>query len=204
MSVYTKFSTRPSMESTLTQFFETGKLGWKSFAAAILQEIEKIMVAKAAAGLLTQAVGFFSGMVPTQSAAPVEVGTPTWTAQADGGAWSRGVQFFANGGVFDRPTGFAHAGGLGVLGEAGPEAVMPLTRGSDGRLGVRASGGSGGGDMMINQTVIYQDAGGKQTQGDAQGSAMMAGMAEAMKGIVKQGIAAELRPGGMIYNARNA
>ncbi|WP_043617676.1 phage tail tape measure protein [Chromobacterium violaceum] len=193
-----------SMESALAQFFETGKLGWKSFAAAILQEIEKIMVAKAAAGLLTQAVGFISGMVPTQAAAPVEVGTPTWTAQADGGAWSRGVQFFANGGVFDRPTGFAHAGGLGVLGEAGPEAVMPLTRGSDGRLGVRASGGSGGGDVVINQTVIYQDAGGKQTQGDAAGSTMMAGMAEAMKGLVKQGIAAELRQGGMLYNARNA
>ncbi|WP_217878342.1 hypothetical protein, partial [Vibrio alginolyticus] len=56
---------------------------------------------------------------------------------AKGGAFSRGVEMFANGGAFtnsvvSRPTNFAMAGGLGMMGEAGPEAIMPLSRGSDG------------------------------------------------------------------------
>jgi hypothetical protein len=62
--------------------------------------------------------------------------------QANGGAWSNGVQFFANGGVVNSPTMFGHSSGLGVMGEAGPEAIMPLKRGSDGKLGVAANGGS--------------------------------------------------------------
>jgi len=51
------------------------------------------------------------------------------------------VMPFADGGVVSRPTGFAMRGaGLGVMGEAGPEAILPLARGADGRLGVRAGG----------------------------------------------------------------
>lgn len=50
---------------------------------------------------------------------------------------------FASGGVVPSPGVAALAGGgIGVLGEAGPEAVLPLARGSDGRLGVRAGGGA--------------------------------------------------------------
>jgi phage-related minor tail protein len=52
---------------------------------------------------------------------------------------------FARGGIFNRPTIFPMARGMGIMGEAGPEAVMPLTRGRDGKLGVKASGG-----QMIN------------------------------------------------------
>ncbi len=69
---------------------------------------------------------------------------------ADGGAFtSGGVQAFAKGGTFtnsivDSPTMFKFAKGAGVMGEAGPEAIMPLRRGSDGSLGVVASGGSAG------------------------------------------------------------
>lgn len=58
---------------------------------------------------------------------------------------------FANGGVFDRPVSFRSGGTQGVLGEAGPEAIMPLKRGSDGRLGVAAASGSGGG--VTNVTI---------------------------------------------------
>ena len=47
---------------------------------------------------------------------------------------------FAKGGVINAPAMFAHAGGLGLAGEAGPEAILPLARGPDGRLGVRAAG----------------------------------------------------------------
>jgi lambda family phage tail tape measure protein len=76
--------------------------------------------------------------------------------QADGGAWSNGVQMFAKGGVVSSATMFGHSGGLGVMGEAGPEAIMPLKRGRDGKLGVAAAGGDGGSqDVIINQSFTF-------------------------------------------------
>lgn len=61
--------------------------------------------------------------------------------QANGGVHSRGnVVPFANGGVVNGPTLFPMSGGTGLMGEAGPEAIMPLKRGKDGKLGV--AGGS--------------------------------------------------------------
>jgi hypothetical protein len=69
-------------------------------------------------------------------------GVQSLLPSANGTAWNNGVQFFANGGVVGSPTMFGHSGGLGVMGEAGPEAIMPLKRGSDGKLGVVANGGS--------------------------------------------------------------
>ena len=65
-----------------------------------------------------------------------------------GGEYARGAAFFrgnvipfARGGVFNRPTLFPMSKGMGLMGEDGPEAVMPLTRGRDGKLGVKAAGG---------------------------------------------------------------
>ena len=73
---------------------------------------------------------------------------------AQGGAFSAGrVRAFAKGGIVDGPTLFPMRGGAGLMGEAGPEAVMPLTRGPDGRLGVAASGGSAGPVVTINITT---------------------------------------------------
>jgi phage-related minor tail protein len=63
---------------------------------------------------------------------------------AQGGAFAQGrVMPFAKGGVVSGPVTFPMRGGMGLMGEAGPEAIMPLTRGMDGRLGVRAEGGGG-------------------------------------------------------------
>ncbi len=67
----------------------------------------------------------------------------------NGGVISGGsVQAFAQGGVVDGPVNFPMRGGIGLMGEAGPEAIMPLARGADGKLGVRGSGGS-----VVNVTM---------------------------------------------------
>lgn len=61
---------------------------------------------------------------------------------ADGAPFSQGrVMPFARGGVVSGATTFPMRGGTGLMGEAGPEAIMPLARGADGRLGVRTQGG---------------------------------------------------------------
>ncbi|MBE1284721.1 MAG: phage tail tape measure protein [Rhodobacteraceae bacterium] len=61
---------------------------------------------------------------------------------ANGGSFSQGrVVPFANGGIVSSPVAFPMRGGMGLMGEAGPEAIMPLARGADGKLGVRAQSG---------------------------------------------------------------
>jgi len=78
-------------------------------------------------GLLAEGVnGLVAGMMPF----------------AEGGVLSGGrVQPFARGGVVTGPVSFPMRGGTGLMGEAGPEAILPLSRGADGRLGVQAPGG---------------------------------------------------------------
>jgi len=71
---------------------------------------------------------------------------------AKGGAFASGrVQPFAKGGVVDGPTLFPMRGGAtGLMGEAGPEAILPLARGADGALGVRAGGGASPVQVVMN------------------------------------------------------
>ena len=70
---------------------------------------------------------------------------------ANGGSFSQGrVMPFANGGVVSGPVTFPMRGGMGLMGEAGPEAIMPLTRGPDGKLGVRAAGGGAPVNVVMN------------------------------------------------------
>ena len=60
------------------------------------------------------------------------------------------VMPFAKGGVVGGPTYFPMRGATGLMGEAGPEAIMPLTRGADGSLGVKAQGGAGAVHVVMN------------------------------------------------------
>ena len=70
--------------------------------------------------------------------------------QALGGTLASGVTAFAQGGVVAGATAFPVRGGLGVMGEAGPEAILPLARSGDGRLGVQGGGGT---RVTINVTT---------------------------------------------------
>jgi lambda family phage tail tape measure protein len=73
---------------------------------------------------------------------------------AKGAAFSQGrVMPFAKGGVVSQATSFPMRGGTGLMGEAGPEAIMPLARGADGRLGVRAAGSGRPVTVVMNITT---------------------------------------------------
>ncbi len=78
------------------------------------------------------------------------------SAFARGGVLQGGrVRPFAEGGIVSAPTYFPMRGGTGLMGEAGPEAILPLRRGSDGRLGV--SGAAGARPVSVNVTIATPD-----------------------------------------------
>lgn len=68
-------------------------------------------------------------------------------------AAATGVTPFAKGGVVSSPTFFGTGGRVGVMGEAGAEAIMPLSRGGDGRLGVRLEGNARQAPVVVNVTT---------------------------------------------------
>ena len=96
---------------------------------------------------------------------------------------------FAYGGIVDKPTLFPMANGAGLMGEAGPEAIMPLRRGADGRLGVEASGGGMGG------IVVNVDATGSTVEGDQQQSKQLG---QAIGAAVQAEIIKQKMPGGLL------
>lgn len=94
---------------------------------------------------------------------------------ASGGVFAQGrVMPFAKGGVVSGPTTFPMRGGRGLMGEAGPEAIMPLARGPDGRLGVQAGGGRSVNVVMNISTPDVQGFQRSQSQIAAQVSRALA------------------------------
>ncbi len=75
-----------------------------------------------------------------------------------GGGATPSVSVFADGGVVAAPSYFAMGRGLGLMGERGAEAIMPLSRGPDGKLGVRAGGGEGRRPVSVTVQVSTPDA----------------------------------------------
>ncbi|EMR9965676.1 phage tail tape measure protein, partial [Escherichia coli] len=121
-----------SMGNGLATFVTTGKLNFKSFTSSVLSDMAKILaqatMMKAVKGI-GSVMGFDFGDVKTN---------------AEGGVYQSADLSRYSGTVVNRPTFFAFAKGAGVMGEAGPEAILPLRRGADGKLGVVADiGGSG-------------------------------------------------------------
>lgn len=112
------------------------KDAFKSMATDIIKELYRVLVVQQMVNAAKTAMGFF----------------------ADGGVISGGteVQAYANGGVVNGPTTFPMSGGkTGLMGEAGPEAIMPLKRGSNGKLGVQMEGG-GGDTINVVQNFNFQ------------------------------------------------
>jgi len=127
-----------NLEDMLFEFTKNGKLEFKKFAQAILDDLTRIIIRAQIVAPLAQ--GLVGAMTPAAASSTV-------TPNANGNAFSNGnIVPFANGGVVNSPTVFPFAKGIGLMGEAGPEAIMPLKRGPDGKLGVEG----GGSNVVVN------------------------------------------------------
>ncbi len=122
------------ISATLTQLVIAGKASFKELAMSIIANIIQIIIqAIIARSILTM------------------LGIPPVPAPAANGAVMQGgnMTAFATGGIVNRPTLFPMANGTGLMGEAGSEAIMPLRRTTDGRLGVEATGEGGANNINI-------------------------------------------------------
>lgn len=143
-----------SLEDALVEFTTTGKLSFSDLADSMIRDLVRIAYQAMVVAPLVRAI---TGMFGGGSAASMSVSgglassdfSPTasmgWVKMAMGGVVSGGSISDYSGSVVSSPTTFdfnehltAFRKGAGLMGEAGPEAVMPLTRGPDGTLGVRS------------------------------------------------------------------
>lgn len=121
---------------------------------------------------------------------------------ANGNVFNNGqVQAFANGGVIGGPVVFPMANGMGLAGEAGPEAIMPLKRGTNGRLGVEVQGGDKQSGVTIQNNITIENGNALTDEGEA--TKVFNQMSTMMKEQMKQVIAGEMRVGGMLNTSIN-
>jgi len=138
------------MEDALVKFVQTGKLNFSDLARSIMADLTRMLVRASLLNFLSP-FPFFDRI--------------TGGKNAMGNVYDAGnkISKFAKGGIIKNPTMFAYGSGgsgrFGLMGEAGPEAIMPLKRGSNGKLGVQATGG-------IGNIIVNVDASGSSVQGN--------------------------------------
>ncbi|NIG13026.1 phage tail tape measure protein [Pantoea sp. Al-1710] len=144
---------------------EGNTVSWKQWSVSVLEMIEKVAVQAAASNLFSGSSGLFSSAI---SGISNFFGAST-TANAKGGVYGAGLSAYSNS-IVSTPTMFRFASGAGLMGEDGPEAIIPLQRAADGSLGVKASGfgqnnTSPTGGVQVNITI--SDSGSNSTTNSA-------------------------------------
>lgn len=142
---------------TITSAFESAIRGGQSFSQTLKQlglDIIDVITKAAVLEPLGRSIGGSLSRALNGGGSGFDIGNLFGFGGGDVGlgSWAPTISAFASGGIVDKPTGFAFSGGLGVAGEDGPEAILPLTRGANGDLGVRASG-FGGATVVNNWNV---------------------------------------------------
>ena len=144
------------LEDQLVSIATAGKLSFTNMTNSIISDMARIGIRQNITGPLAGLFGnlFLSGG-RAGGAAPVTDLSTAWSPSAKGNVFGSGIQAFAKGGAFtnsivSRPTLFKFAKGTGMMGEAGPEAIMPLRRNASGQLGVVSAGAGGVNINVIN------------------------------------------------------
>lgn len=145
-----------SMADAILDFAKTGKFSFSDLANSIISDIARIELRAQTASIWQLMRPGIMGMLPGASPTATIPGANLDNFfNAKGNAFDYGIQAFAKGGAFtnqivDSPTLFKFAKGTGLMGEAGPEAIMPLKRDSQGNLGVRGGNGGSNVEVVVN------------------------------------------------------
>lgn len=189
------------VENAIFDLVTTGKTNFREFAADILRQTARMIIQQLVMRnillIVKEAFKFGGGGVFAPNLQPT-VSLPS--GYAKGGTFANNIIPYAKGGAFtnsivSKPTLFKFAAGgtmqTGVMGEAGPEAIMPLSRGANGKLGVSSSGGGGG----TTNVTVNVDASGSKAQGD---SAKSEQLGRAVSQAVQDELLKQKRPGGLL------
>ncbi|MBU4683261.1 phage tail tape measure protein [Cedecea davisae] len=170
--------------SQLASFLTRSNASFKDFTKSILNMLAEILVQMSLVNGIKAAGNAFGGL----------------TGNAKGGVYNSASLSAFSGSIVDRPTFFAFAKGGGVMGEAGPEAILPLRRGANGKLGVVA-GNAGSGNPVFNNTIILQSDGTATSQTSGGSDAMNQAMMKMLDQFCQKNLVKAIRPGGLIFNA---
>lgn len=157
-------STMDGLVSNISEALAGNVVDWRNWGSSILQEVSKILMnaaivngLKSLSGTMSGAGGWIGSVGDWLSGA---------VANAKGGVYtSANLSAYSNT-IVDTPTYFAFAKGAGLMGEAGPEAIMPLTRAADGSLGVRVIGNVNGGGGFVYSPVYHINIQNKGSNGE--------------------------------------
>jgi lambda family phage tail tape measure protein len=183
------------LEDAIVNLTMTGKFQFKDFALSIVSDLTRMVTRMLILAPVMQLIQsllpgsrMFSGGFLGRSGA---IDASGMRSSANFGLGSISGNYFANGGIVNSPTFFRFANGgagnLGLMGEAGPEGILPLKRGRDGKLGVAGGGGT--------NITVNVDAKGTSVQGD---QAMGGQLARVVAGAVQAELIKQKRPGGML------
>ena len=147
------------------------KLNFRNLANSIIADMARIVIQQT---ITKPFAKFITGLFPN----------------ANGNAFVNGeVEKYAYGGIVKKPTIFPMANGMGLMGEAGAEAILPLRRGSNGKLGVQSTGSS------IGNIVVNVDASGSSVEGDEQRGKELGRL---ISTAVQSELIQQKRPGGLL------
>lgn len=182
------------LEDVIFQLTTTGTANFQQFAASILQQTARMIIQQLILKTIMQALGAIGGGGggADRSFATLMAGVNKYSANGNVFA-ANGIVPYAMGGIVTRPTLFPFANGgsigTGLMGEAGPEAIIPLQRGANGKLGVAGGGGT------TNIVVNVDASGGTSVSGD---EAQAKQLGQVVTAAVQAELIKQRRPGGLL------
>lgn len=196
-----------NMANSVADFALTGKASFGDMVSSMVRDLIKLEIQtnmttafKSAGGLSgimgsigSAVMGYFGGggsEAAISSGSSTIFGPPVQNAK--GGVFANSPSLSSySGGVYNKPTPFMFASGAGIFGEAGPEAIMPLKRGADGKLGVSAQVGMAqmsGGSVTVNVINNGDSKARTEKRSDGKGGSIIDVFIEQVKGSLASDI----------------